>query len=118
MEQTLVPDAMMTLTDIGLGYFYSAALRAVAELGIADLLADGPKSARELADATSTSQPHLHRVLRALAGCGLFAQDADGRFQLTTAASLLRIAAGQRRAPATSGRADAIPAEHPRSGPA
>jgi O-methyltransferase domain/Dimerisation domain len=90
MEKHLVPNAMMTLTNVGLGYFFSAALRAVTELGIADLLADGPKSSGELAEATSTSQTHLHRTLRALAGCGLFAQNADGRFQLTTATSLLR----------------------------
>lgn len=90
MEKNLVPDAMMALTNIGLGYFYSAALRAVAELGVADLLADGAKSSHELAAATGTSPAHLHRVLRSLAGHGLFAQDAAGRFQLTTATSLLR----------------------------
>lgn len=90
MEKNLMPEAMATLTNVGLGYLFSAALRAVAELGIADLLANGPRSSSELAEATSTSQTHLHRVLRALAGCGLFAQDADGRFQLTTATSLLR----------------------------
>jgi hypothetical protein len=89
MEKELLPAAIATLTNIGLGYFYSAALRAVTELGIADLLADGPKSSRELAEATATSPASLHRVLRALAGHGLFAQDTDGRFQLTTAASLL-----------------------------
>jgi hypothetical protein len=82
--------ASMTLVNLGLGYFYSAALRAVAELGVADLLAEGPRTSQELAEITGTSQSHLHRVLRALAGSGVFARGADGRFQLTTAATLLR----------------------------
>jgi hypothetical protein len=90
MQENTMVAATMTLANLGLGYFYSAALRAVAELGIADLLAEGPRTSQELAEATATSQSHLHRVLRALAGCGVFAQDEDGRFQLTAAASVLR----------------------------
>lgn len=89
MIENDAPEAPMTLASIGLGYFYSAALRAVAELGIADLLAECPRSPQELAEATATSPSHLHRVLRALAGCGVFAQNADGRYQLTATASLL-----------------------------
>jgi SAM-dependent methyltransferase len=90
MQENNMVAATMTLANLGLGYFYSAALRAVAELGIADLLADGPRTSQELAKATATSWSHLHRVLRALAGCGVFAQDADGRFRLTAAAAVLR----------------------------
>ena len=90
MQENPMVAATMTLANLGLGYFYSAALRAVAELGIADLLAEGPRTSQELAEATATHQSHLHRVLRALAGCGVFAQDADGSFQLTAAASVLR----------------------------
>jgi hypothetical protein len=90
MQDNTTVAATMTLANLGLGYFYSAALRAVAELGIADLLAEGPRTSQDLAESTATSQSHLHRVLRALAGCGVFAQDADGRFQLTAAASVLR----------------------------
>lgn len=90
MQENNMMAATMTLSNLGLGYFYSAALRAVAELGIADLLAEGPRTSQELAEATATSRSHLHRVLRALAGCGVFAQNADGRFELTAAASVLR----------------------------
>src|SRR5262245_61672026 len=43
-----------------------------AELGLADLLTDGPKGSEELAKATGTHAPSLYRVLRMLAralGC-------------------------------------------------
>ena len=37
-----------------------------AELGIADLLRDGPRSSDDLASAIGTDAPALHRLLRAL----------------------------------------------------
>jgi C-methyltransferase len=42
----------------------SQALGVAAELGIADLLADGPRSVDELARATSSHAPSLYRLLR------------------------------------------------------
>lgn len=61
-----------------------------AKLGIADLLADGPKSSAELAKAVK-AQPHaLYRVLRALASRGIFAETEDGCFELTPIAAPLQ----------------------------
>jgi O-methyltransferase domain len=66
------------------------ALHAVAVLGIADLLADGPKDSDQLAQQTGTHASSLYRVLRALAGAGVFAEDNSGRFRLTALGRPLR----------------------------
>jgi O-methyltransferase domain/Dimerisation domain len=68
----------------------SRALTVVAELGIADLLRDGPCSAPELAHATGTHPSALYRLLRALASIGLFVEDEQHRFSLTATGQYLR----------------------------
>jgi SAM-dependent methyltransferase len=62
----------------------------VAKLRVADKLAAGPKSAADLAKETNTHGPTLYRVLRALAGYGVFSESTDGKFSLTTISELLR----------------------------
>jgi len=66
------------------------ALHVVAVLGIADLLADGPKSIDELAQATGSHARTLYRVLRTLVAAGCFAEDKAGRFRLTALDQPLR----------------------------
>jgi hypothetical protein len=61
-----------------------------AELGIADLLAHGTRSVVELAGATGSHAPSLHRLLRALASLGLFIECEDGSFALSRTGALLR----------------------------
>lgn len=68
----------------------TASLHAVAVLGIADLLADGPRSADDLARATNASPDPLRRVLRALAAHSVFAEREDGRFEQTELSGFLR----------------------------
>lgn len=63
---------------------------AAAELGVADVLADGPKTAAELAEATATHEPSLRRVMRALISLGVFTQDDSGRYALNPRGDLLR----------------------------
>jgi hypothetical protein len=72
------------------GKWVSASISVVAELGIADLLAKGDKTADELADAVSAHGPSLYRVLRALASVGVFAETEGRRFTLTPLAECLR----------------------------
>jgi len=62
----------------------------LAELGVADHLTAGPRTAAELAGAVGAHPRALHRVLRAAASLGLFTQDGAGRFGLTPAAECLR----------------------------
>jgi SAM-dependent methyltransferase len=61
-----------------------------AKLGLADLLVDGPKSSEELAAAADAHPGALYRVLRALAGVGIFHEISGGRFDLTPLAEPLR----------------------------
>jgi hypothetical protein len=72
------------------GIHISRCVYAVAELGIADLLAAGPRSSGELAVATETHEPSLYRVVRALAGLGLFEEQAPRTFSLTLIGDRLR----------------------------
>jgi O-methyltransferase domain/Dimerisation domain len=65
------------------GYQVTQAIHVAATLGIADLLREGPRSSRDLADATQSHARSLHRVLRALAAVGVLHEDDDGRFALT-----------------------------------
>ena len=72
------------------GIHVSRCIYAVAELGIADLLADGPLSTRRLAQATGTDESSLYRVLRVLAALEVF-EEHDGRsFSLTAVGARLR----------------------------
>lgn len=73
-----------------IGGWVAQAVYVAAELGIADLLAEGQLTAAELADSTETHPDALYRVLRALASVGIFTEDADGRFSLTPLADCLQ----------------------------
>ncbi len=72
------------------GYRSTQALYVMAKLGVADLLAGGPRSADELARELEVQPRPLFRVLRFLAGEGIFTQDASGRFGLTALGEPLR----------------------------
>ena len=71
-------------------YQLSQAIHVAAVLGIADLLADGPRSSDELAAATETDQRALYRLLRALAAFGLLHEGEQRRFSLTELGDPLR----------------------------
>jgi len=72
------------------GIAISTALSLAAELGIADLLAEGPASCEDLAQATSTHAPSLYRVLRLLSGVGVFTEVDSHRFALASLGECLR----------------------------
>lgn len=72
------------------GCWVSQMISIVARLGIADLLAGGPRGGAELARAAGTDADALRRVLRALAGLGIFAEGDPGVFELTPTAEYLR----------------------------
>ena len=78
------------LLRMGLGFASAQALHVAAELGIADLLHDGPKGAEDLARATKTDAAALYRVLRFLASEGVFREEPVGVFAQTELSSGLR----------------------------
>jgi orsellinic acid C2-O-methyltransferase len=66
------------------------AIYVAAELRLADLLADAPKTSQELAGATGTHAPSLQRLLRALVTLEICKEREDGSFELTPLGALLR----------------------------
>ncbi len=75
---------------IATGYWLSQCLFVAAKLGVADVLAKGPQTPEAIAERVGAHAPYLQRVLRALAGSGVFAADARGRYRLTPLAQTLR----------------------------
>jgi hypothetical protein len=71
------------------GYLTTQLLYVAAKLGIADVLADGPRTAEEIAEAVGADAPLLRRVLRGLALDEVLAEQ-DGRFALTPLGECLR----------------------------
>jgi hypothetical protein len=71
-------------------YYLAPMLHAAAKLGLADRIGQGAKTAEELAKATGTHAPALYRLLRTLAGQGLFREDGARRFALTPLGAALR----------------------------
>lgn len=63
-----------------MGYMGSQAIRTAAELRIADLVQDGPKSTAALASATGTDGGNLHRLLRSLVSLGVLSDSEPGTF--------------------------------------
>ena len=84
------PQRRQQLLQMIIGSWVSRAIYVAAKLRVADRLNDGPRSAEELAAEAEVAPRPLYRVLRALAGVGVFAQQADGRFRLNPLAEPLR----------------------------
>jgi hypothetical protein len=80
----------LVLYQMSVGHYVSHALRVAVELGLADLLADGPRGAAELAVRTEADESSLRRLMRLLASVGVFAEGDDGGFALTPLGELLR----------------------------
>ena len=76
--------------DLVRGALATRALAIVADLGIADALADGPRPVSELAREAGADEDVLHRLLRALASDGVFAETEPGVFRNTEASEVLR----------------------------
>lgn len=84
------PPAPVALLRLMTGYWVSKALNVTAELGVADLFRDGPRTSDELAGMCGADPPTLYRLLRALASVGVFSEAPGRKFSLTPLAELLR----------------------------
>ena len=85
--------AHVQLIQMGTASWVSAIVYAAAKLALADHLADGPKSAAELAGITGTQASLLHRLMRTLAGLGILTEGANQRFALTPLGEALKTGA-------------------------
>ena len=89
LHRRTVP-APVAMMEMIVEMWAAQAIAAAAELGIADALAKGPLSARDLATAVDADADALARLLRALISRGIFRQRRDGRYDLTPLAATLR----------------------------
>lgn len=84
------PNPSQVMMQMLTGGIAAQSISTAADLGIADLLIDGGKSSAQLAEHVGADPEKLHRLLRFLAGLGIFAADAEGLWQLTPLGQLLR----------------------------
>ena len=80
----------LALLDHAHGFAKAHILSTMAELGVADHLADGPRSAEDLAFAIGCRPDALHRLLRAAAVFDAVRLDRAGRFHATRFTDVLR----------------------------
>lgn len=85
----MAPQPHETIWNLTNAVVASSALHTVAELGVADHIADEPVSAKLLAEACDVDPDALDRVLCLLAANGVFVRLGDG-YQHTDASRLLR----------------------------
>jgi C-methyltransferase len=71
-------------------YLLSRSIHAVAELGIANLIGDGPISAPDVARSAGVSSEYLGRCLRFLSAYGVFEETSPGWFRATALSEVMR----------------------------
>lgn len=86
-ERTTPHGELMRMLNASL---ITQALAVAAELGIADLVASGPRSVGDLAARSGANPECLYRVLRALAASGVFTEVTPRCFGTTPLADALR----------------------------
>ena len=79
----------LRLYNILIGSMKTQAIHVAAELGLADVLSDGPKDIAELAKAVKADANALFRLLRALCSLGLCSEQG-GSYSLTPMGQVLR----------------------------
>ncbi|MER7188314.1 methyltransferase, partial [Streptomyces hyaluromycini] len=90
-RQEPLPDPTLALLGVMTGAWATQAVRTMADLGIADHLADHPAlDATTLATRTGTDPDALRRLLRYLATLGLLTSSRDGTYHLTALGEPLR----------------------------
>jgi O-methyltransferase domain len=86
------PDVALAqqLLAMTLGVAQTYVLGVAAQLGLADLMKDGPRSVAALAAATRTHLPTLARLMAVLTHLGLFVEAGPGQFSCTPLGALLQ----------------------------
>ncbi len=88
VEQPVEPQqgqAAFGLFGILSGAWGTRVLQVAAELDLADILKDGPKTVAALAEATQTNVAALTRLMRALVALGVFAEQEPGVYSMSPA---------------------------------
>ena len=83
-------DANRQMSQTLMGYWACRTVRAVADLSIADHLANGSLTAAEVAAREGSAPDATLRLMRAAVATGLLTQEAGGRFGSTPLLETLR----------------------------
>ena len=78
------------MIQLATGYRLSQAIYVFTKLGIADLLASGPKTSDELAHHADAHAPSLYRLLRVLTACAVVSEPTPGTFALAPMGECLK----------------------------
>jgi hypothetical protein len=78
------------LIQMATAHWVSSIVYAAAEMSLADHLAEAPMTAADLAWSTKCDASSLYRIMRTLAGMGVFTEDSDHQFSLTPLGEALR----------------------------
>lgn len=89
MEQTVENPSSQIMQFITAKWI-SQPLYVAARLGIADILSAGTRSIHELSSLCNADTDYLYRIMRALAGVGIFSEKENKVFGLTPAAECLQ----------------------------
>jgi O-methyltransferase domain len=84
------PSPAAAMFQLIMGTCVSQAVCVFARLGVADVLADGPRPVAEIARRVGAHGSALYRVLRALGDVGVVAERDDRWFALTPLGAMLR----------------------------
>jgi hypothetical protein len=83
-------DPAANVRALAIAYWHSRCLHAVVELGVADALGDTAEAVEDIARKVGADAEMLNRVLRFLAGVGVF-EDQGRRYAHSAASRLLRL---------------------------
>jgi hypothetical protein len=83
------PSALFAMVQMLSGFKFSQALYVVAKLDIATALLAGPRKVDDLAAEIGCHEPSLRRILRNLAGMGVFTSEDDESFAVTPQGAML-----------------------------
>jgi hypothetical protein len=78
------------LIQMATAHWVSRLLYVAAQMNLADRLAEGPRTADELAKSTASDASSLYRLMRTLASLGLFTEDPKHQFSLTPLGEALK----------------------------
>ena len=88
-QQTDQPPAHVGMLQLLNGMHVAGAVACLAQLGIPDLVADGPQSAGDLASQIGAHPRTLYRLMRATASVGVLSEAPDGKFSQTPLSAVL-----------------------------
>jgi hypothetical protein len=85
-----LPPPHIQLIQMGMAHWVSRIAYVAAKLSLADHLAQGPKTAEELAGPTGAHAPSLYRFMRTLTNLNILTEDQTQRFTLTPLGEALK----------------------------